>query len=105
MRIRPKLDRNDKTKYRGDLVRFHGFELKLSKQDLKQDDKFLNYLEHVHLFYFAVTSSLVPTAIEKLKPFTQIGIVDIETMQVIRAAKKSDVAPANRLRLMSQMLF
>jgi hypothetical protein len=104
-KVRPKLDRKAPYKFRGNLIELHGFEVKTSKSDLVRDAKFLNYLGLTHYFSFAVTSSLVPTAIEKLKPFPQIGIVDIETMQVIRAAKKSDVAPANRLRLMSQMLF
>ena len=104
-KVRPKLDRKAPYKFRGNLIDLHGFEVKTSKSDLVRDAKFLNYLGLTHYFSFAVTSSLVPTAIEKLKPFPQIGIVDIETMQVIRDAKQCDVAPVNRLRIMSQMLF
>jgi hypothetical protein len=104
-RVRPKLDRNDRSKYRGELVRFHGVELKLTKQDLKQDQKFVNYLDYVHMMYFAVPSELVPDALLKLEPFPKIGIVDFKTCEVIKRATFTEISEIKKSKIALQMLF
>jgi hypothetical protein len=103
--VRPKMTRKSFYKFRGDLVELHGFELKMSKSDLVRDSKFLSYLGLTNYFSFAVTSSLVPIAIEKVKMFPQIGIVDIETMQVIQSPKRVDILPSKREQILSQLLW
>jgi hypothetical protein len=103
--VRPKMTRKSFYKFRGNLVELHGFELKMSKSDLVRDSKFWSYLGLTNYFSFAVTSSMVPIAIEKVKMFPQIGIVDIETMQVIKAAKRVDILPSKREQILSQLLF
>jgi hypothetical protein len=103
--VRPKLSRKSIYKFRGNLVELYGFELKMSKSDLLRDSKFLSYLGLTNYFSFAVTSSLVLIAIEKVGSFPQIGIVDIETMQVVKTAKRVDILPSKREQILSQLLF
>jgi hypothetical protein len=103
--VRPKMSRKSIYKFRGNMLELHGFELKMSKSDLLRDSKFLSYLGLTNYFSFAVPSVLVQNAIEKVKMFPQIGIVDIETMQVVKAAKRVDILPSKREQILSQLLF
>lgn len=102
---RPKLERNARYQYRGDLVNLYGFEAKRTKQDLIRDAKFTNYIGFVHYLYFAVPTHLIDICREKLVAHPNIGIVDIETMQVFRYAIRHDVRPSKLLLMTTQLLY
>lgn len=67
-----------------------GFETKVSLSDLKQDEKFLDYIGHVNYFFFSVPADLVQDTEEKIKSDApeeagkSIGIFDLTNQEIIK---------------------
>jgi len=70
-----------------DKKRIVGFEIKVSKQDLLNDNKFENYLNYCNVLYFVVPPKLVEIAREKLSDYPSIGIYCIENDRVYNVKK------------------
>lgn len=68
----------------GDELMTAGIEIRVSKSDLVNDSKFLEYLGWTEFFFFAVPSKLVEVALEKSEGCEQsnlIGVIDVEIMK------------------------
>ncbi|WP_345375036.1 hypothetical protein [Algivirga pacifica] len=87
-----------------------GFEVKVSKSDLLQDEKYLDYLGYTDFFFFAVPTELVSETEQKISqtPIIQadyIGIYDVNQAAFVRLAERQELSPDNTEKLFRQLLF
>lgn len=83
-----------------------GFEIKVSKSDLLNDNKYTDYIGYCNYNYFVVTSALVDFAKQKLEnDFKHFGIIDIEAKKIVSMCQFQQVEVANAEALFREILF
>jgi len=77
----------------------------VSKSDLKGDLKFTDYLGYTDFFFFAVPSHLVDDAVIKAEDSVKIGVLNVDTQQIVKWPVRQDVVATNGFEIMREMLF
>lgn len=81
-----------------------GIEIKVSKNDLDNDNKYLDYLGYTNYFFFAVPTELVPNALEKTQSNPLIGVVDATGNKIIKLPEIQKVCAQNSMELFRQLV-
>ena len=82
-----------------------GFEVKVMKEDLMNDDKFKWYMSWADQFFFVVPSKLVKDAVQKSdKHGGHVGVIDAEKQKVIKPAQTQILDSNNRIKLLELLI-
>lgn len=65
-----------------------GFEIKVNKNDLINDEKFKDYMGFTDFFFFVVPQFLVNEVINKSAENKCIGVIDIETKTIVKMPER-----------------
>lgn len=90
--------------YHGDVFTV-GIEIKSNLWDLLRDKKISHYLGKTDLFYLGVEDGLIDDAVKKVQGMSGIGVISLTSGQIVKPARRQDVAPHIRQQLLYRALF
>ncbi|NME72809.1 hypothetical protein [Flammeovirga aprica] len=85
-----------------------GIEIKVSKHDLLNDDKFEEYIGWTDFFFFAVPHKLVESAMEKAESSEHsdlIGVLDVEKGEMVKVPVRQEVGVREKMEVYREIVF
>ena len=82
-----------------------GIEVKASKSNLMKDNKIFDYLGWTDYFFVAAPNYLVKFAVERFKDSPRIGILSLDSGDIVKMPAWQDISTGRKLSIMEQAFY